>query len=70
MQSILSDLPALLGSGATWMAMIAALVVVVLLLYLGIALRATLRAEDPQKAKLCYQLFRDLIDLFRSARPR
>jgi hypothetical protein len=59
-----------IGSGATWVAMVVALVVVVLLFYLGVALRATLHEQDLEKRKLCYQLFRDLLDLFRSGQPR
>lgn len=64
MQDILSGLSSDLGPSLAWIAMVVVLVMVMLLLYLGVALRATLRAQDPEKRKICYQLFKDLLDLF------
>jgi hypothetical protein len=65
---MLSHLPAEAGPGAIWMARFMALVVAVFVLYLGIALWATLRAHDPEQRQICYQIFRDLLDLFRPRR--
>lgn len=36
----------------------------VFVLYIGIAMRATLRARDPEQQQLRYQIFRDLLELF------
>ncbi len=65
MLDILNHMLVELGPGAAWLAALLALVVIVLVFYLGVALRATLRAQDPQKQQLCYQLFRDLLELFK-----
>ncbi|GAA1843030.1 hypothetical protein [Actinomadura bangladeshensis] len=55
------------GPATGWAAMFAAVVVAVLVIYLGLALVAVLRA-GPDNAKLRYQVFRDLLDLFRRNR--
>ena len=59
-----------LGPGALWIAMFCAVIVAVFVLYIGIAMWATLRALDPQAQNVRYQVFSDLLDLFRSRRNR
>jgi len=53
------------GPGATWFLVFIAAVVAVFVLYIGIALFATLRASDEQQRTIRYQVFRDLLGLFR-----
>jgi hypothetical protein len=57
-----------LGPGASWIATFCAAVVAVFVMYIGIAIWATLRASDPDERKIRYQIFRDLLDLFRRGR--
>jgi hypothetical protein len=45
-----------------WILVFFAAVIAVFVLYVGIALRAVLHAEDPD---VRYRVFRDLLDLFR-----
>jgi hypothetical protein len=54
------------GPMASWFAMFFAAVIAVFVLYIGIALRAVLRAPDPE---IHYQAFRDLLELFRPKKP-
>lgn len=61
---------AALGAGASWIIMFCAAIVAVFVVYLGVALRATLNAPDPEQRKIRYQVFRDLLDLFRQGRAR
>lgn len=42
----------------------------ILVLYLGIAMRATLHAHDPEEQQIRYQIFRDLLEVFLRARRR
>lgn len=58
-------LPAELGPTAFWFAMFIAAVITVLMVYLGIALSATLRATDKDRREVCYKVFYELLDLFR-----
>lgn len=53
-----------LGPRAFWIVVIFGGLAAVFVLYIGIAMRATLRARDPQQQQLRYQIFRDLLDLF------
>jgi hypothetical protein len=53
------------GPAATWVAMVLAALVAVFVLYVGVAMWATLRASDPERAKACYRVFQDLLGLFR-----
>jgi hypothetical protein len=55
-----------LGPVATWFALYVAAIVAVFVLYVGIALRAVLRATDTEQREIRYQVFRDLLSLFRS----
>ena len=70
MLDILNHVLVELRPSAAWLAALLALVVIVLVLYLGIALRATLKAQDAEKQQLCYQIFRDLLELFKPRRER
>lgn len=55
---------AAIGPAAIWIIIFVIIVVGVFLLYLGIALWATLRAKDPDQQKIRYQVFRDLLEAF------
>lgn len=70
MLEILSRLPSEVGPGAIWVVWLIVLVVVVFVFYTGIALWATLRAPDPDQRQIRYQIFRDLLDLFRPGKWR
>jgi hypothetical protein len=59
-----------LGPGAVWIARFFAAVTAVFILYVGIAIWATLHTADPEQQKIRYQIFRDLLDLFRRGRDR
>jgi hypothetical protein len=67
MFNTLLRIPAVLGA-ATWILMFCAAIVAVFVLYIGIAIWATLRATDPEQRNVRYQIFRDLLDLFRRRR--
>lgn len=58
------------GPSAIWVAKFYAAVVAVFVLYVGIALHATLRARGPEQQQVRYQAFRDLLELFRRRRRR
>lgn len=58
-------LMAALGPQMTWVLYFIAAIVAVFVLYIGIAIRATLRSRDPGEREIRYQIFRDLLDLFR-----
>lgn len=58
-------LMAALGPQMIWVFIFIAAIVAVFVLYIGIAIRATLRARDPGEREIRYQIFRDLLDLFR-----
>ena len=70
MLDTLLRVPAAVGPSAIWMAKFCAAVVAVFVLYVGIAIWATLHAADPEQRKVRYQIFRDLLDLFRHGRGR
>jgi hypothetical protein len=53
------------GPGATWLMVFIAAVIAVFVLYVGIALFATLRAPDDQQRTLRHEMFRELLELFR-----
>lgn len=58
------------GPAAGWIAIFFAVLVAVFVLYLGIAMWATLRARDPEQQHIRYQVFRDLRDLFLRGKRR
>jgi hypothetical protein len=53
------------GPRAAWILVFLAAIVAVFVLYVGVALFATLRADDDKQQKIRYQVLRDLLDLFR-----
>jgi hypothetical protein len=55
-----------IGPGVIWVFIFIAAIVAVFVIYIGIALWATLYAKDAAQQKVRYQIFRDLIGLFRS----
>jgi len=57
-----------LGPDAVWIAKFCAVIVAVFVLYIGIAMWATLCAPDPDARNVRYQMFRDPLDLFRGRR--
>jgi len=61
---------AAVGPSASWIAKFCAVVMAVFVLYVGIAIWATLRATDSDQRQVRYQIFRDLLDLFRRGRDR
>lgn len=54
-----------LGPTARWLAIFFAAVVAVFMLYVGIALHAVLSATDAEQRKVRYEVFKDLLGLFR-----
>ncbi len=51
-----------------WALVFAAVMVAVFAVYVGIAMIATVASRDPRRTKVRYQVFRDLLDLFRRRR--
>ena len=54
-----------LGPGVKWVFIFIAAIVAVFVIFTGIALWATLRAKDTEQQKIRYQVFHDLLELFR-----
>jgi hypothetical protein len=65
MLDLLFRLTADLGPTATWFLFFFAATTAVFVLYIGIAMRAVLRADDPDQRQVRYQIFRDLLGLLR-----
>lgn len=65
MLEILLRLEAEVGPAATWIAIVVVALMAVFVLYVGVAMWATLRASDPERVKACYRVFQDLLGLFR-----
>lgn len=59
-----------LGPAVAWLALCLAAIIGIFVLYVGIALWAVLRAADPEQRQVRYQVFRDLIGLFRRGKPQ
>ena len=57
-----------IGPQVIWVIIFIAAIVATFVLYIGIALWVTLRTKDPRRQKISYQVFRDLLDLFRRGR--
>ena len=68
---MLFRLVAKVGPAASWVVLFFGSLVAVFVLYVGIAMWATLRARDPDQQHIRYQVFHDLCDLFlrRKRRP-
>jgi len=61
---------AAVGPGATLFMEFLAAIIAVFALYVGVALFATLRADDDKHQEICHQVLRDLLELFgRRHRP-
>jgi hypothetical protein len=59
-----------ISPGAIWVFIFIAGVVAVFVVYVGIALWATLRARDSGQQQVRYQVFHDLLDLFDRGRRK
>lgn len=55
---------------ASWIAIIMAATMTIFVLYIGIAMYATLCAKDPQQREIRYRVFRDLLKPFIRGRRR
>jgi hypothetical protein len=60
--------PGAAGPAAAWVARFSAVVIAVFVVYVGIAMVVVLRTDDARKAEIRYQVFRDLLGLFRRGR--
>lgn len=65
MFDMLFRIQAAVGPNVAWIVKCSAAVVAIFVLYVGIAIWATLRAPDAEQRNVRYQIFRDLLDLFR-----
>jgi len=70
MPDTLFRLLAVVGPEAIWIVIFFAAVMAVFVIYIGIAMRATMRTDDPEQQQLRYRMFRDLLDLFSRGRRR
>lgn len=74
MQALVIRLLEAAGPEIGWILVFAAVVVTAFVAFVGIALRAVFRAANDEERKIRYQVFRDLLDLFRPSkhpwRPR
>jgi hypothetical protein len=61
---------AVVGADASWVVCFIAAVIAVFVVYLGIAMYATLRASDLEQQKIRYKVFQDLLKLFTRGRQR
>jgi len=58
------------GPTVSWIIIFVAATVAVFVLYIGIAMYATLQAHDPQEQRIRYRIFHDLLGLFIRGRHR
>jgi hypothetical protein len=70
MLKLLLRLAATTGPEAMWIVIFIMGVVAVFVLYIGVAMAATLRAKDPDQGNICYKVFSDLVGLFGRRRRR
>jgi hypothetical protein len=61
---LLLRLAATTGPEAMWIIGFIMGVVAIFVLYIGVAMVATLRAKDSDRGKICYKVFSDLVGLF------
>lgn len=52
------------GAAANWIVIFIAAVIAVFVVYVGVALYATLRASDPEQQQIRYKVFHDLLRFF------
>jgi uncharacterized membrane protein len=67
---VLLRLLAAAGATASWIFVFIAVIIAVFVLYLGIALYATLHASDADQRQVRYQVFRDLLHWFDRGRRK
>lgn len=65
MQTLFLRLADEAGPTADWILIFLAAIVIVFVFYVGIAMRAVLRASDRDQRQVRYQIFRDLLDSIR-----
>lgn len=70
MSNTLLRVAAAVGPSASWIAIFCAAVVAVFVLCIGIAIWATMHAPDDKQRNVRYQIFHDLLELFRRGRGR
>ena len=70
MLDTLIRLLAAVGPEAIWIIIFFAAMVAVFVIYIGIAMRAAMRADNAEQQQLCYRMFRDLLELFRKRRQQ
>ena len=70
MQALVIRLLESAGPMIGWISVFAAVVVMVFVLFVGVALWAVLRPSSDEQQKVRYQVFRDLLDLFRPRRDQ
>ena len=70
MFTVLLRVSAAVGPSAIWIAKFSAAAVAVFILYIGYLIWATLHTSDTDQRQVRYQIFRDLLDLFRHGRDR
>jgi hypothetical protein len=58
------------GPAIRWITIFVAATVAVFVLYIGIAMYATLLARDSQEQRIRYRIFHDLLELFTRGRHR
>ncbi|WP_242911498.1 hypothetical protein [Actinomadura terrae] len=64
MLNIILRLSAEMGPMAAWVAVFVAAIAATFVVYIGAAMTVTLFTTDPARAKIRYQVFRDLLRLF------
>jgi len=62
--AIMLRLMAEIGPQIIWVFIFIVAMMAVFMLYIGIAMHATLHAQDPRQQEIRYQVFRDLLELF------
>lgn len=65
MQALLLRLVDASSPAADWILIFLAAIVAIFVLYVGIAMRAVLRAPDQDQRQVRYEVFRDLLDFLR-----
>jgi hypothetical protein len=70
MLEMLLRLSAEVGPDVIWIARFLMAVIAVILVYIGVAMQATLVTKDPNKREICYRVFRDLLGLLHRRRDR
>lgn len=56
------------GAAANWIIIFALAVIAVFVVYIGIAMCAALRSDDPEQQTIRYKIFQDLLRVFTRGR--